>query len=487
MTNDLVSVILPVHNGQRWMAEAVASVLSQAYRPLEIIVVDDGSTDDTARIGAGFGHPVRYFRQGKAGPAAARNLGIQNARGAFLAFIDSDDLWPADKLRRQMSYFETFPAIEIVQGLVRRIKIEGAADGRMIGADIDFPFIHTNLGAMVMRRPVFEKIGYLEESLPFHEDSDFWLRAREAGINILLERKVGLIYRIHGENLTTGGNLKSMGFLRVIRRSIDRRRSPSGLVRQLGDLTYFPDLLHGGQLTAGDKTGKPETWPLVSIILYAAGQTAKADAAISSIRGQAYQPAELLIVGPGADAVHTAGLEHFERIEILGGQSDRASALNAGIERSHGDMIAFLDAEAEWAAQKLKTQVAYLLEHPGDGCVVGRARQMIIPGKKYPSDLLDELSLRRSLGDLLGTLVVRRSTMNQVGGFQAGLPGMEETDWLLRAGDKGFPPKMLPHSLLYRSVQPDSHIGEVGPMTAALLDSVRSSVHRKRDRSRLQT
>src|SRR3954451_22735593 len=87
----LVSCIVPVFNGERYLREALQSILAQSYRPIEVVVVDDGSTDRSPVVVAGFGREVRYLRQENAGPAAARNHGVQEARGELLAFLDADD------------------------------------------------------------------------------------------------------------------------------------------------------------------------------------------------------------------------------------------------------------------------------------------------------------------------------------------------------------------------------------------------------------
>ena len=102
-TNVLLSVIMPVYNGAEFLAEAVASIVAQAYQPLEIIVVDDGSTDETATIVQSLGGEIRYLYQFNQGPAAARNAGLALAQGDLIAFLDVDDLWPADKLAQQMA------------------------------------------------------------------------------------------------------------------------------------------------------------------------------------------------------------------------------------------------------------------------------------------------------------------------------------------------------------------------------------------------
>ncbi len=100
----MVSAIIPVYNGEAFLADAVKSILKQNYQPLEIIIVDDGSTDSTAQVGARFGDAVRYHYQSNAGPPAARNKGLQMARGNVITFLDVDDLWRNDKLQLQISH-----------------------------------------------------------------------------------------------------------------------------------------------------------------------------------------------------------------------------------------------------------------------------------------------------------------------------------------------------------------------------------------------
>ena len=104
-----ISVVIPAYNHGRFLREAIDSVLAQTYAPLEIIVVDDGSTDDTEQIVRSYGDRVRYIRQQNAGVGAARNNGIANARGEYVAFLDSDDLWLPEKLAVQVEYMRRHP------------------------------------------------------------------------------------------------------------------------------------------------------------------------------------------------------------------------------------------------------------------------------------------------------------------------------------------------------------------------------------------
>src|SRR4051794_38186186 len=110
----LVSVIIPVHNYARFVGRAVNSVLAQTYEPVECIVVDDGSTDDTPALLAGFGDRIRVIRKEKQGPAIARNVGIRSARGEYIALLDSDDYWRGHKLCGQIAAIEADPALGAV-------------------------------------------------------------------------------------------------------------------------------------------------------------------------------------------------------------------------------------------------------------------------------------------------------------------------------------------------------------------------------------
>ena len=125
MTNPLVSVIIPAYNAARFLPNAVASVRRQAYAPLEILIFDDGSQDDCARVAAELGEPVRYVRQEQSGPAAARNRGLELAQGEFVGFLDADDEWPEQKLSIQMSRLLASPELDIVLGRVHYVAIEG--------------------------------------------------------------------------------------------------------------------------------------------------------------------------------------------------------------------------------------------------------------------------------------------------------------------------------------------------------------------------
>jgi len=215
----LVSVVIPVFNGERFLREAVQSVLDQQYSPLEIIVVDDGSTDNTAIVARDL--PVRYLHQTNQGPAAARNRGIEQAQGSLIAFADADDLWPAGKLESQLPLLIKDPRIDIVLGRIQQVLL---SEGEELGETT----FSVNLGSAVIRKSVFERIGLFDETMRYSEDVDWFMRARESGAAIVTIDAVTLFYRQHEQNMTRGKSTAELNVLKALKKSLDRRRERTG-------------------------------------------------------------------------------------------------------------------------------------------------------------------------------------------------------------------------------------------------------------------
>jgi glycosyltransferase involved in cell wall biosynthesis len=229
----LVSVIIPVFNGERFLREAVQSVLDQQYSPVEIIIVDDGSTDGTATVAGSFPETVRYLHQTNQGPAAARNRGIEQAQGSLLAFADADDLWPAGKLALQLPYLINDPATEIVMGRIQQVLLSRTADGPTRAEEFADPAFSVNLGSAIIRKSVFERVGLFDETMRYSEDVDWFMRAREAGAAIVTIDAITLFYRQHEENMTRGKNTAELNVLKALKRSLDRRREQTGVAAAL--------------------------------------------------------------------------------------------------------------------------------------------------------------------------------------------------------------------------------------------------------------
>ena len=229
----LVSVVIPVFNGERFLREAVQSVLDQKYSPIEIIIVDDGSTDGTSAVARSFSETVRYLYQANQGPAAARNRGIEHAQGSLIAFADADDLWPSEKLEMQLPYLINDAAIEIVMGRIQQVRLSKTVNGQTQAEELAEPAFSVNLGSAVIKKSVFERVGLFDESMRYSEDVDWFMRAREAGAAIVTIDTVTLLYRQHEENMTRGKSTSELNVLKALKRSLDRRRERTGVASAL--------------------------------------------------------------------------------------------------------------------------------------------------------------------------------------------------------------------------------------------------------------
>lgn len=178
-----VSVIIPTFNRWPLVGAAIESVLAQGYAEFEIIVVDDGSTDRTGAELVRFGSRLRLLTQPNRGVSAARNFGARHARGRYLAFLDSDDLWLPEKLAIQTAFMEQNPAVQICQTeeiwIRNGVRVNPKAKHRKPSGDIFIPSLKLCLvspSAVMLSRELFERVGGFDENLPVCEDYDLWLR-----------------------------------------------------------------------------------------------------------------------------------------------------------------------------------------------------------------------------------------------------------------------------------------------------------------------
>jgi glycosyltransferase involved in cell wall biosynthesis len=181
--NKTVSVIIPTHNRAWAIREAIDSVLAQDYADFELLVVDDGSTDDTSRILLEYGDRITVIRQPNQGVSAARNRGIRAASGKLIAFLDSDDRWLPEKLTRQVEFFKSHPEARICQTeeiwIRNGVRVNPKNRHKKPSGNIFEPSLHLCLvspSAVMMNREMFDRVGLFDETLPACEDYDLWLR-----------------------------------------------------------------------------------------------------------------------------------------------------------------------------------------------------------------------------------------------------------------------------------------------------------------------
>jgi glycosyltransferase involved in cell wall biosynthesis len=215
----LVSVVIPVYNAARFIERSIVSVIEQTYRPLEIIVVDDCSSDGTGEYVTSLGHPlVTLVRlEVNSGAAHARNVGIKLARGKYIALLDADDRWLPDKLSRQVAFLESDPTLVLVGCNFVYVR-DGMPGSRLFDRALPpsdnkdawktllkYPFISTPCA--VFRRDMLEKIEPFDEKLVIAEDQDLWIRLALAG-------KVGVIHETLVEVHDIAGSLNKRELMR---------------------------------------------------------------------------------------------------------------------------------------------------------------------------------------------------------------------------------------------------------------------------------
>lgn len=219
-----VSVIIPAYNCERFIVEAVESVKRQNHRPLEIIIVDDGSTDGTSAHVKNLGEDIRYVHQSNRGPAAARNKGIDMANGEVIAFLDADDYWPEHKIEIQLARMDRDPRVEVVLGRIQCSGTLTEADRKLRFEGPDNTMININLGSGIFRKSVFDKVGAFDESLRHYEDHDWFLRAREKNVSMVILEDITLYYRRHENSMSRRKSKKDPTMIQVLKKSLNRRR-----------------------------------------------------------------------------------------------------------------------------------------------------------------------------------------------------------------------------------------------------------------------
>jgi len=219
----LVSVLVPAYETERYIAEALESALAQDYPHVEIIVADDGSADRTAAIAESLG--VRTLRCPHRGPAAARNAALACSSGDYVTVLDSDDVWPVDRLSAQVGYLAQHPEHDLVLGLTRVFSNPGEERPQhypLVRGEGDVPAV---AGTALARRRVFDAVGGWDASLLLAEDIDWLARAKDAGFASGALDHVVLHYRIHAGNTSRHTNANKQALLGVLRASVRRQHT----------------------------------------------------------------------------------------------------------------------------------------------------------------------------------------------------------------------------------------------------------------------
>lgn len=226
MSND-ISVVIPAYNAERYVAEAIQSVLGQSHPPVEVIVIDDGSTDGTADVVRSFPDKVHYRYQENRGIGDARNKGIELARGTFLAFLDADDCWPENKLSLQLRQFELEPELDMVFGQALQLVNGSAWENRHSNNDLSRLNLTPAIipGGILVKRETFLRVGTFRSDTKIGEFIDWYARAIEMGLKSRVPPDLVLWRRIHDSNHGIRERASVSDYARVLKATLDRRRA----------------------------------------------------------------------------------------------------------------------------------------------------------------------------------------------------------------------------------------------------------------------
>jgi glycosyltransferase involved in cell wall biosynthesis len=424
----LVSVVIPAHDAGHRLIEALDSVAAQdPVGPLEVVVVDDGSTDGSITTARDRHPDLVVLHQERLGPAAARNAGIARAKGDVVALLDSDDRWPRHKLRTQVDHLRRNPACQMVLGQQTPF---------LDGLDQMPAWVHeppawvpldwrdrirgqVPLSSLVARRGAFDRIGPFHEPLSLAEDVDWFLRAMEAGERVDTLRHVVLHRRVHPRNVSHDEVAMTRAMLTVLARRAQRHRARAA-----------------ASTTPADPAGPLTT--TVSVVVPLRGHDALLVEALDSLAAQTRRPDEVVVVDDGseptaADRVRAACARpdlavRWVRQPPLGA----AAARNLGCRLAQGSHLVFLDADDRLEPEALDHLTAALGPRPDPGTApLGRTTEFEGHGHQGRAPT-------STLARLLGAMLLPAAVVRSVGGFDETLGRGEAMDLVHRAVQAGL-------------------------------------------------
>jgi glycosyltransferase involved in cell wall biosynthesis len=223
-SNIIISVIIPVYNGASFINEAIESVLSQDISNIEIIVVNDGSTDDSEeRIKGNKDSRIKVIRQENAGAAVARNNGVRLAIGDYICFLDADDIWAPNKLKLQLSEIEKDSGVNMVFGQVKEFYDQTALSKSIVKSE-EKTFVGYTPSAILISKNDFLKVGEFQGKWKVGEFIDWYDRAKHLGLKELVLPEILAYRRIHSGNIDRIYRPDVKQYVGVLKEALDRRR-----------------------------------------------------------------------------------------------------------------------------------------------------------------------------------------------------------------------------------------------------------------------
>ena len=421
-----ISVIIPVYNQSNTLERAIDSVLNQSWNHLELIVVNDGSTEEIKRRKG-----IRYIDQENKGVSAARNRGVSEASGDWIAFLDADDYWPENRLLKLMKHATDYKVIL------------GKTNGSWT------PYF----GATLFHRSVFETVGLIDEELTFSEDQDWFMRAKESGTPIFLTEETSLV--IEKKCSTFNKHWKELEIHKVLKKSLTRRK------------------------------GKPlntlSSYALVSVIIPVHNGAEFLKETLDSVFAQSYPSFEVIAINHGSTDDSCKLLESYGNVQVISQENlGNSHARNTGIKAAKGEFVAFIDQDDIWGKEKLEKQMTALIENPEILYTISHFLSFLSEGSTVPNWCREETFTDPKPDFSPSSLVARKKAFELNGLFQDKLRFASDVDWFFLAKDKNLPMLIIEEVLHKRRVHNSnqSHSGE--KLKSEMLKVIRSSVERKR-------
>ncbi|HOH99097.1 MAG TPA: glycosyltransferase [Bacteroidales bacterium] len=461
----MISIVVPVYNGGSFIEEAIQNILAQEYPSIEIIIVDDGSTDDTAEVVKRLPIDVRYFYQENSGPAAARNRGIRDASADFIALLDVDDLWPDKNLFLMSRHLMDDPDVLVVHGQAQVLDKDLITDEyKYVGSPMEA--FQGYIGAGLYRKEAFNVVGLYDTFMRMGEDADWFQRATELRINLKKLDEVTLFVRRHGHNMTEGLDLVALNTLTVFKKSLDRMRHP---VRD-------EEIAH----LAAD----------TSVIVPVYNGEAYLTQALDSILSQGIRFREVLVVDDGSTDRSAEIARTFSAKVRLITQENKgaAAARNRGITMAQGTYLAFLDADDLWVMGGIKLLLKTFTNQPDLDIVFGHVEQFISPELDESARRPLRNELREMPGYLMGAMVAKKLVFDKVGLLPENLQLGEFIDWFHQAQHQGVKYKMLEPVVMRRRIHTTNqgilkkaHMQDYATVAHAALKRLREEQGKKKE------
>jgi glycosyltransferase involved in cell wall biosynthesis len=510
-----VSIILPTYNRAKFIGQAVTSALNQTYENIELLVVDDGSVDDTSDVVGTFSDPrLKYIKlASNVGRSSARNKALQMARGDYIAFLDSDDYYLPQKTEMQVQFLNEHPDIDMVYTASACVDTDdrpiqyfyrAPVSGKIYNEIAFFKPLTITLPTVMLRRRVLTKVGSFDEQMERFEDTDFWRRIAKH-FNIAGIDEVTCHIRSHQGNHIS--SFEPASFKRAIDYYVEKifREDPDidplivgAGARRIYEL-YGSALLGvpGAKQLALELQQKGQAYfePLVSIIIPVFNGGNYLSQAIDSALAQTYKNIEVVVVNDGSkDGGETEriALSYGGRIRYFAKPNGGcASALNRAVKEARGQYISWLSHDDLLAAMKIERQVAFLAQQPdpsssiiygdysvftGDRSVWSNSPACVMPSVK-PENFRYFLTTHNILHGC--TLLITKRAIERHGMFDEGLQTVLDFDlWFKLAKTERF--LFLPGVVVHSRAHPDQdtnrkrdiHMHEANELLARFVDEL---------------